>query len=89
MLATVPQTITGPAMMNILAHIPNIMPSFLNSKAGLVIEFEKPVIGTIVPAPAKAPNLSKTPIPVKKDAKNIKNIKVNAQALCVDIFGNE
>ena len=38
--------------MNILAPIPKICPSLLNSIAGAVIEFEKPVIGTIVPAPA-------------------------------------
>ena len=52
MLATVPKTITGPAITNILAHIPNTIPSFLNSIAGLTIELEKPVIGIIVPAPA-------------------------------------
>ena len=87
MLATVPETITGPAIMNIFAHIPKIIPSFLNSMAGLVMEFENPVIGTIVPAPANAPILSNTPIPVKNDAKNIRMISVYAQALCVDTFG--
>ena len=37
---TTPQTITGPAIVNILTHIPYIMPSFLNSMDGLDIEFE-------------------------------------------------
>lgn len=47
-----PNTITGPAIMNIFAPIPNTCPSLLNSIAGAVIELENPVIGTIVPAPA-------------------------------------
>ena len=38
--------------MNIFAPIPKTCPSLLNSIAGAVIEFENPVIGTIVPAPA-------------------------------------
>ena len=58
MLATTPTTITGPAIVNIFTHIPKIIPSFLNSTAGLVIEFEKPVIGTIEPPPANFPILS-------------------------------
>lgn len=77
-LATVPQTITGPATINILEHTPKIMPSFLYSKAGLAMEFAKPVIGTIVPAPAKLPILSNTPIAVKKQVKNIKTINIHA-----------
>lgn len=58
MLATTPDTITGPATVNIFTQIPKMMPSCLNSIAGLVTEFENPVIGTIEPAPANAPILS-------------------------------
>ena len=58
MLATTPDTITGPATVNIFTQIPNIIPSCLNSIAGLVTEFENPVIGTMEPAPANAPILS-------------------------------
>ena len=81
MLATVPNTITGPAITNIFAHIPKTIPSFLNSIAGLVIEFEKPVIGIIVPAPACTAILSKTPNPVKNDAIKIKNIKAKFESI--------
>lgn len=58
MLDTIPTTITGPAMVNIFTQIPYIIPSCLNSIAGEVIEFEKPVIGTIEPPPANLPILS-------------------------------
>ena len=47
----------------------------------LVIEFAKPVIGTIVPAPAKTPILSKTPKPVNKLAININTIRVQPVAI--------
>lgn len=53
-----PVTITGPAMENIFTHKPKIIPSFLKSSAGLAMEFENPVIGIMLPAPAKAPILS-------------------------------
>lgn len=76
MLEATPVTITGPATVNILTHKPNINPSFLYSSAGLAIEFEKPVIGTMEPAPANAPILSYTPSPVRNEAKNIRIIKV-------------
>ncbi len=52
---TTPHTITGPAMVNILTQMPYIIPSFLNSMAGLDIEFENPVIGITEPAPPQAP----------------------------------
>ena len=55
---TVPITITGPATVNIFTQRPKIKPSFLNSKAGLAIELAKPVIGIMLPAPAKFPILS-------------------------------
>ena len=57
-LATTPQTITGPDIVNIFTHIPYIIPSCLNSTAGEVMEFENPVIGTIEPPPANLPILS-------------------------------
>ena len=46
-----PYTITGPAIMNILAAVPSMNPSVLNSSAGATTELAKPVIGTSVPAP--------------------------------------
>ena len=39
-------------MMNIFAAVPVMKPSALNSMAGETTELAKPVIGTIVPAPA-------------------------------------
>ncbi len=60
-----PYTITGPAMENICAAVPSTMPSCLNSSAGETTELAKPVIGTIVPAPAWRAILSNTPIPVR------------------------
>ena len=50
-------TRTGPATLNILAPIPKTNPSDLYSIAGDTIELEKPVIGTIEPAPATFPIL--------------------------------
>ena len=76
MLAVMPVTITGPAIVNILTHKPKIQPSFLYSSAGLAMEFEKPVIGTIEPAPANVPMRSYTPMPVKNDAKKMSAIRV-------------
>ena len=58
-------TNTGPATVNILLPTPITYPSDLYSIAGETIEFAKPVIGNIEPAPANAPILSYTPIPVK------------------------
>ena len=51
MLALMPYTITGPAMTNILAPKPKIIPSLLNSSAGETTALAKPVMGTRVPAP--------------------------------------
>ena len=67
---------TGPAIVNIFTHKPKIKPSLLNSIAGLVIELENPVIGTIEPPPAYAPIRSYTPIPVKNDAIKTNMIEV-------------
>ncbi len=52
-------------MENICAAVPRIKPSCLNSRAGDTTEFAKPVIGTIVPAPACFAILSNTPMPVR------------------------
>ena len=45
---------TGPAMLKIFAPTPVIHPSGLNSIAGLTTELANPVMGTSVPAPARA-----------------------------------
>ena len=76
MLETTPVTMTGPAMENIFTHTPKIHPSRLNSKAGLAMELENPVMGTMEPAPAKAPILSYIPMPVKNEARKMRIIKV-------------
>ena len=44
MLAQVPKTMTGPAIMNILAAVPVMKPSLLNSRAGETTAFAKPMI---------------------------------------------
>ena len=77
----VPYTITGPAMMNILAAIPVTRPSLLNSRAAEVTAFEKPVIGTNVPAPANFAMLSYSFSPVKIAAAKISVIDVIVPAL--------
>ena len=53
-----PNTIIAPATVNIFAAMPYIQPSVLNSIAGEVTLFAKPVMGTIEPAPAYLPILS-------------------------------
>ena len=68
-------------MVNILQPIPNTWPSFWNSIAGAATELAKPVIGTIVPAPANWPILSKIPNPVKSDV--IKTIVIDTKLLAV------
>lgn len=50
-LATVPNTITGPATRNIFVAMPVTYPSALKSMAGETTAFAKPVMGTSVPAP--------------------------------------
>lgn len=86
MLAVTPVTITGPAIENIFTHSPKISPSFLKSSAGLAIEFENPVIGIMLPAPANAPMRSYTPIPVSNDARKIKITSIYA---CMSSFESE
>ena len=51
-LAAVPNTITGPATVNIFTAVPVMMPSARKSMAGETTELAKPVMGTSVPAPA-------------------------------------
>ena len=50
-LATVPNTITGPATRNIFAAMPVTKPSARKSMAGETTALAKPVMGTRVPAP--------------------------------------
>ena len=69
--ASTPNTIIGPATINIFAAIPYTIPSVLNSIAGEATLFAKPVIGTIEPAPAFRPILSYTPSPVNNVPKKI------------------
>ena len=82
-----PLTITGPATENILTQSPKIIPSFLNSMAGLVIELENPVIGTIETKKAKTPILSYTPTAVRKLARKIRIINIHVPALSILIVG--
>ena len=88
MLDTIPQTITGPATVNILTHMPKIIPSRLNSIALEQMLFAKPVIGTIVPAPANFAISSKIPIPVRIHVIKIITTNVQAPSSVSDIAGN-
>ena len=60
-----PYRITGPAIVNIFAPTPSIKPSDLASMADELIEFENPVMGTRVPAPACFAIFSYHPRPVR------------------------
>ena len=82
-----PETMTGPATVNILTHIPKMMPSLLNSIALEQMLFAKPVIGTIVPAPAILAMSSNTPIPVSKQVMKIKMTSVHAPSSVSVIAG--
>ena len=53
-----------------MAPSPSSKPSLLNSRAGLVTELEKPVMGTRVPAPANLASLGYSPRPVNKAEKD-------------------
>lgn len=64
----IPNTKTGPAIVNIFPPTPKIYPSDLYSMAGETIELAKPVIGIKDPAPADLPILLKMFKPVKKEA---------------------
>ena len=69
--AKTPNTMIGPATINIFAAMPYTKPSVLNSIAGEATLFAKPVMGTIDPAPAFLPILSYTPKPVKSVPKKM------------------
>lgn len=60
-----PYTITGPAIENICLCRAENETFVFPFKCGDTTLFAKPVIGTIVPAPACLAILSKTPAPVK------------------------
>ena len=53
-LAAVPNTITGPATVNIFTAVPVTTPSARKSMAGEATALAKPVMGTSDPAPALA-----------------------------------
>ena len=74
MLDEIPYTKTGPATVNIFAPTPIMNPSDLYSIAGDTIEFAKPVIGIIVPAPAIFPILLNIFNAVRNTLKKIKDI---------------
>ena len=78
--------ITEPANLNILAPIPVTNPSFLYSKAVLIIAWAKPVIGIIRPHFANFTHLSKKPKAVNKQPKNI---TLNSSTKVVEPFSLE
>lgn len=85
MLEIVPYTITGPAIMKIFAPTPKTNPSLLESMAQEQTAFAKPVIGTRVPAFALAAILSKTPKPVKRQARKIRAMGITALVFSFDM----
>ena len=79
--ARMPYKITGPAMVKILAPTPKTYPSVFASSAGDTTEFAKPVIGTIVPAPASFASFGYISSPVSSALKNIRVIDVAVDAV--------
>ena len=69
--ARTPYTMMGPATTNIFAAVPQTQPSVLNSTAGDATELAKPVMGTMLPAPAFFPMRSQTPSPVNSTPKKM------------------
>ena len=63
-------------MVNIFAPTPSTIPSGLASRAGETTELAKPVIGTIVPAPANFASFGYISSPVSSAPKNIRIIDV-------------
>ena len=86
--AVIPNTITGPAMENILAQSPRTIPSRLCSIAGLTMELANPVMGTMLPAPPNAPILSYTPNPVNIAVNKIIVMVTNPQTVFSSMDGN-
>ena len=78
--ASVPYSITGPAIVKIFAPVPRTYPSVLASSAGATTELAKPVMGTMVPAPACFAILGYMSRPVKRAPKKISVIEVAAAA---------
>ena len=81
--ASVPNKITGPQTVKILAPTPRTYPSERESIAGDATALAKPVMGSRVPAPARLAILSYTPMPVRITDKKIRVIELNACA-CED-----
>ena len=71
-----PYTSTGPASVNSFAPTPMTRPSRRNSIAGETTELAKPVIGTMLPAPAYLPILSYTPMPVSSAERKTRQMLV-------------
>ena len=86
MLAALPYTITGPAIVNILEATPVINPSLFASIEGDETELEKPVIGTKAPPPPNFAILSKIPIPVNRPAININVNEARRREVTLSIF---
>lgn len=85
--ATIPNTIIGPAIVNIFEQTPKTIPSLLYSIAGETIEFANPVIGTIEPPPAKCPILSYKPRAVSNAPIKIIIIDVDVPSISFGISG--
>ena len=78
--ASVPNKITGPHTVNILAPTPRTYPSERESIAGDATALAKPVMGSSVPAPARLAILSYIPIPVSRTDIKIRVIELNVCA---------
>ncbi len=77
--ATVPYSITGPAIVNILEPTPKINPSDLFSMAHDTTALANPVIGTRVPAPPCLAIFSYRPKPVSIAEINTKVTEVHEE----------
>ena len=72
--------------MKILDPTPSTYPSLTESRASEVTAFEKPVIGTRVPAPAHFAILSKSPIALNAEASIIRDDPTSERASFSLIF---
>ena len=81
-LAAVPNTITGPATVNILTAVPVTMPSARKSMAGEATALAKPVMGTSVPAPAYRASRWYSPSAVSSTDRNTSVTEVAEAASC-------
>ena len=71
---------------HLCAHADDKCPRAGHSIAGETTLLAKPVIGTMLPAPAYLPILSYTPNPVSSDAMKIRQMLVAVEALCMPHF---